>query len=207
MIRYRTVAKEATAEQLIEKSRFIAHVKPVETREEAEAFFREIRSLHRNATHNVPAFLLGEKREIQWASDDGEPSGTSGVPVLQMMDKEGITNAAIVITRYFGGIKLGTGGLVRAYTSTAKLGLAAAGICTVQERSVLEVQIGYNHLRALQNSSEDGRFQILEQAFSDSVALRLTVEPEDLESLFKRLSDLTGGQEKILSNEKVLVKI
>ena len=126
---YNTVEKEGTAEQTIERSRFIAYVKPVSSKEEADDFVAEIRRKHRDATHNVPAMVIGDKMQIQWASDDGEPQGTSGAPMVKMLTAAGITDAVIVVTRYFGGIKLGTGGLARAYTSTAKLGLEAAGIC------------------------------------------------------------------------------
>ena len=134
---YKTVAKEATAEQIIEKSRFITYVKPVSTKEEADEFIAAIKKKHKDATHNVPAMVLGEKFQVQWASDDGEPQGTSGAPIVQMLVQEGITNVVIVVTRYFGGIKLGTGGLVRAYTGSAKLGLEAAGIYEVTEKKVL----------------------------------------------------------------------
>ena len=136
MILYKTVAGEATAEQTIEKSRFITYVKPVSSREEADAFVKEIKAKHKDATHNVPAMVIGDKMQIQWASDDGEPSGTSGAPMVQMLVSEEITNVCLVVTRYFGGIKLGTGGLVRAYTSSAKLGIEAAGIKEVAERYV-----------------------------------------------------------------------
>ena len=134
---YSTVRGAASAEQIIEKSRFIAYVAPVSDREEAEAFITSIRKKHKDATHNVPAMVLGDKMQTQWASDDGEPQGTSGAPIVQMLVAQGITNVVVVVTRYFGGIKLGTGGLVRAYTSSAKLGLAAAGVCDVCERNVL----------------------------------------------------------------------
>ena len=128
---YSTVLKQAQAEQIIEKSRFIAYVSPASTKEEADAFIASIRKKHKDATHNVPAMVLGEKFQVQWASDDGEPQGTSGAPMVQLLVSEGITDVVIVVTRYFGGIKLGTGGLVRAYTSSAKLGLEAAGVCDV----------------------------------------------------------------------------
>ncbi len=102
---YKTVKKEAEAEQIIEKSRFTAHVKPVETKEEADEFIASVKSRYKDATHNVPAMVLGDKFQIQWASDDGEPQGTSGAPIVQMLVKEGITNVAVVVTRYFGGNK------------------------------------------------------------------------------------------------------
>ena len=148
---YSTVRGAASAEQIIEKSRFIAYVAPVSDREEAEAFITSIRKKHKDATHNVPAMVLGDKMQTQWASDDGEPQGTSGAPIVQMLVAQGITNVVVVVTRYFGGIKLGTGGLVRAYTSSAKLGLAAAGVCDVCERSVLTYALDYTYLAKLQN--------------------------------------------------------
>ena len=114
MILYKTVGKAAQAEQIIEKSRFITHVRPVTSREEADSFFAEIKKEYKDATHNVPAMVIGDKFQIQWASDDGEPQGTSGAPIVQMLVNEEITNVALVVTRYFGGVKLGTGGLVRA---------------------------------------------------------------------------------------------
>ena len=148
---YSTVRGAASAEQIIEKSRFIAYVAPVSDREEAEAFITSIRKKHKDATHNVPAMVLGDKMQTQWASDDGEPQGTSGAPIVQMLVAQGITNVVVVVTRYFGGIKLGTGGLVRAYTSSAKLGLAAAGVCDVCERNVLTYALDYTYLAKLQN--------------------------------------------------------
>ena len=152
---YKTVRKQAEAVQVIDKSRFIAHVFPVESREEADAFLAEIREKYKDATHNVPAMVIGDKSQIQWASDDGEPQGTSGAPMVQMMVKEGLTNLIVVVTRYFGGIKLGTGGLVRAYTSSAKLGLEAAGVCSVREMAELTVKIDYPYLAKIQNMASE----------------------------------------------------
>jgi uncharacterized YigZ family protein len=206
MLRYRTIHKQATAEQTIEKSRFVAHVKPVETREEALSFISEVRANHRGATHNVPAYVLGEKNEIQWASDDGEPSGTSGAPILQMLIKEGITNVAVVVTRYFGGVKLGTGGLVRAYTGSAKIGLLAAGICSVKEMDLITVKLEYTYIGKIQNLSEGGDFQIRDQKFEDRVTLELATEPEKTDFLMNQLLTMTGGQVQKMSLQKVMVK-
>ena len=182
---YSTVLGEASAEQVIEKSRFIAHVSPVQSREEADAFIASIRKKHKDATHNVPAIVLGEKMQVQWASDDGEPQGTSGAPMVQMLVKEGITNVAVVVTRYFGGIKLGTGGLVRAYTSSAKLGLEAAGLCDVEEMSVLTCEVEYSHLAKIQNlAGESGAmFAIEDIRYTDVVTLDLSCLPEDTEAV------------------------
>lgn len=207
MIRYKTVMKEAEAEQIIDKSRFIGHVRPVDSREEAEAFILEIRSKHKTATHNVPAFVIGEQFQIQWASDDGEPQGTSGAPMVQMLVKEGITNLALVVTRYYGGIKLGTGGLVRAYTGTAKLALEAAGICDVKELDELKVRLDYTFYGKLQNLALNGNFTIGDAVFEDTVIANLVMEPESKEEIKSMLSNLTGGNALILGENRQLVKV
>lgn len=207
MIRYKTIMEEATAEQIIEKSRFIAHVKPVESREEAEAFFAQIRAKHRNATHNVPAFVIGEKLELQWASDDGEPQGTSGAPMVQMLVKENITNVAVNVTRYFGGIKLGTGGLVRAYTSSAKLGLEAAEICDVKEQTLLKVRVDYTYYDKLQNLSASEGFFLKDAIYTDTVTVSLGMEPSYADEIKKLLSNLTGGNGQVLEETLQLVKV
>ena len=125
---YRSIYEYAEAEYVIERSRFIAHASPAATPEEARLFAAEIKERYKDATHNVPAFVCGAGKEHQWASDDGEPSGTSGMPVLKLITSEDLTNIVLVITRYFGGIKLGTGGLARAYTHAAKLANEKDGI-------------------------------------------------------------------------------
>ena len=205
MIRYSTIQKEGQAELIIEKSRFIGYVKPVETREEADTFIKEIKARHRDATHNVPAFVIGEKFQQQWASDDGEPQGTSGVPMLQMMVKEGITNVVVVVTRYFGGIKLGTGGLVRAYTNTAKAALEDAGIHQVKDQTVIVASMDYTHLGKLQNAEKDGYFVIADTAFTDVITVTLHCEPEDSDRVKGFLSELTGGKYILVEELETLV--
>ena len=207
MVKYKTVLKDAIVEQIIDKSRFIGHVKSVETREAAEDFFAEIRTRHRSATHNVTAYVIGEKFEFQWASDDGEPQGTSGAPMVQMLVKEGITNVALVITRYFGGIKLGTGGLVRAYTSTAKLALDEAKICQVKELIVLTIKIDYTFHGKLMNLAQNGQFQLRNSTFEDVVTVELTTDPESTNEIKTLVSNITGGSSIIVSESKELVKV
>lgn len=206
MIQYKTVAKEASAEQIIEKSRFIAYVKPVETREEADAFIASVRAEHKAATHNVPAMVIGDKFQLQWASDDGEPQGTSGAPMVQMMVKEGITNVCVVVTRYFGGIKLGTGGLVRAYTGSAKLGLEAAGICEVKEMSVMQVKVDYSFLSKLQNISQGGLFTIDDIIYAADVTLKIVSEIDDAEEVKSLITNLTSGSAQLISETAELTK-
>lgn len=217
---YSTIRGEASAEQIIEKSRFITYVSPAETKEEAELFIASIKKKHKDATHNVPAMVLGDKQQIQWASDDGEPQGTSGAPIVQLLVAQGITNLVVVVTRYFGGIKLGTGGLVRAYTSSAKLGLEAAGICDVCERSVLTYTLDYTYLTKLQNlaastrlsasdgdEAEDSLFAIENLAYTDVVQAELSCMPERVDDLISLIANLTGGKGSLLSEEKKIVKI
>ena len=210
MILYKTVQDEAQAEQIIEKSRFIAYIKPAYSKEEADEFIAEIKAMHKTATHNVPAFVIGDKMQLQWASDDGEPQGTSGAPIVQMFVKEGLTNLVVVVTRYFGGIKLGTGGLVRAYTSSAKLALEAAGIANVCDMAVIDVKVDYSYLAKIQNlagAGEDLEFSISDIKYTEAVTLTLSVVPEQKESLKTMLANLTAGTAEIISERIDLVKV
>lgn len=214
---YKTVRKEAEATNIIEKSKFIAHVKPVSSKEEADAFVADIKGRYKDATHNVPAMVVGDKFQIQWASDDGEPQGTSGAPMVQMLVKEGITNVAIVVTRYFGGIKLGTGGLVRAYTGSAKLGLEAAGICSVREVTSLEVRTDYTYLAKLQNMAsdtlnddetlEDTCFVINDIKYTDKVSINVLTFPEKADKMIKLLANITSGTAEVLEQKSILEKV
>jgi uncharacterized YigZ family protein len=169
MVLYRSICDYGEAEYVIQKSRFIAHAMPVTSYDEAKEYVASVKEEYRDATHNVPAIICGPKQEMQWASDDGEPSGTSGLPMLKLISGEGLTNLAVVVTRYFGGIKLGTGGLARAYTAAAKLGLDAAGRCDVMESILLRYEFDYSLISKLQNLSSDGRFDIVYPEYSDVV--------------------------------------
>ncbi len=207
MILYKTILKEAVCEQIIEKSRFIAYAKPVETKEEADAFVAEIKAKHKDATHNVPAMVIGDKLQIQWGSDDGEPQGTSGAPIVQMLVKEGLTNLCIVVTRYFGGIKLGTGGLVRAYTGSAKLVLEGAVVCEVKEAHIFEIKLDYTYLAKLQNLAANGKMILNDVFYEDMVRARITCDSEDCEEVKSLLANLTGGKVTYILDEVSPVKI
>ena len=195
---YKTVRTEASVPQTIERSRFIAHIKPVESREEAEDFIARIRAQYRDATHNVPAMVLGDKAQIQWASDDGEPQGTSGAPMVQLFTGEGLTNLVIVVTRYFGGIKLGTGGLVRAYSSSAKMAIEAAGICSVC--SVCRMNVA-------QDLSRPESFVIAETDYGEKVTLQLLCQEEDEEKVSGMLANLTSGTAQITECSRELQRV
>ena len=192
---------------VIEKSRFIGYIKPVETVEEAEAFVASIRTANRDATHNVPVYVLGEKYDVQKYSDDGEPSGTAGVPVLQMLMKEGITNVAIVMTRYFGGIKLGTGGLVRAYTGIAKEALKAAGVAEVKDMDVVLLEIQYTYHGKAENMALKGDFIIRNTLFTDKVTLEIVCDPTKTDEIIKSFMEVTAGTVKIVERRQELEKV
>ena len=219
---YKTVRKQAEAVQVIDKSRFIAHVCPVESREEADAFLAEIREKYKDATHNVPAMVIGDKSQIQWASDDGEPQGTSGAPMVQMMVKEGLTNLIVVVTRYFGGIKLGTGGLVRAYTSSAKLGLEAAAVCSVREMAELTVKIDYPYLAKIQNMASEqldleeadregeenlSNFRIANIQYTDKIEMKIQTFSGSLTNVELLFQNITSGKAEVISQKTVREKV
>ena len=207
MLLYKTISKEASAEQIIDKSRFIVHIKPVETKEEADEFIKEKKKEYKDATHNVPAMVVGDKMQIQWASDDGEPQGTSGAPIVQMLVNEGITNVAVVVTRYFGGIKLGTGGLVRAYTGSAKLGIEAAGICEVREMTSVEVSADYSLFNRIQTYKFDFDVEITDIVYTDKVSFSMVLKPELKEELKKILSNISGGAIDNLKERAVIHRV
>ncbi|MCL1809319.1 MAG: YigZ family protein [Clostridiales bacterium] len=206
MNRYKTVANEAEAEQVIERSRFIAHVKPASSKEEADEFIAMVRGSHRDADHNVPAMVIGDQFQLQWASDDGEPQGTSGAPIVQMLVKEGVTNVVVVVTRYFGGVKLGAGGLVRAYTSSAKLGLSAAGVCQVKDMLILTVKLDYTFFNRVKSAAGNEKFNIEEILYEDMVTLKLSSEPENSIRVKSLLEDISSGTCKLISESLELVK-
>lgn len=206
MLLYKTVFEYGEAEIVIQKSRFIARVMPVESYEEAQAFVAQMKQEYKDATHNVPAIICGPKQEMQWASDDGEPSGTSGLPMLKLIADTGLTNVAVVVTRYFGGIKLGTGGLSRAYTALAKAGIEAAGVCGVYESTVIDCSVEYTHLPKIQNSAKDELFEIGGIQYSDKVDMQISCMSENTEEVKSRLNNLTLGQVVIKNEENVLKK-
>jgi uncharacterized YigZ family protein len=199
LLKYRTVAGAGFSEVTIEKSRFIGHIISADSREVAEHFFAEIRKEHREARHNVPALVIGDKKQMQWASDDGEPQGTAGAPILQMIISEDITNTAIMVTRYFGGIKLGTGGLVRAYTQTAKAALADAGTAAVREATEMRIRITYPYLERLKFLCEKSGYTLNEITYSNDISAIVSAASEQEEDLKIAILGLSNGTAEFLS--------
>ncbi len=198
---YRTVLEQGSAEIVIQKSRFIAYASPASSREEAEEFIRTIRKKHYNATHNVPAMVIGDKFQLQWGSDDGEPQGTSGAPIVQMLVNEHFTNLVIVVTRYFGGTKLGTGGLVRAYTQAAKAGLAASQPAAMQDKLAISYATDYSTFSRISAFPFDGKAEIADVEYTDQVAFHLFLEESDRAAITEIMAGLTNGQIQPLGEE------
>ena len=194
MILYKTVGKAAQVEQIIEKSRFITHVRPVAGREEADSFFAEIKKEYKDATHNVPAMVIGDKFQIQWASDDGEPQGTSGAPVVQMLVNEGITNVAVVVTRYFGGILLGGGGLVRAYSHCASLAVNEADILNMYFCNTAIITMDYDLYGKISYILPEFETKLISSDFGNNVKITVNVKSELYDSFCKKLTDITSGK-------------
>jgi len=194
---YKTLLEFGESEIIIEKSRFIGYATPIESEEEAIAFIEKIKTKHRNANHNVPAYIAGENNEIQRYSDDGEPSGTAGIPALEVIKKENLKNVAIVVTRYFGGIKLGTGGLVRAYTKGAKVGLEAAKIVIKRLYELVHVKIDYTMLGKIQNEILQNGYLIKETQYDDAVHFYLYIEIDSLDQFEKQIIEWTNGRSNL----------
>lgn len=193
MQEYKTVEKEASDFFIEKKSKFIGYAKPVKTQEEAVEFISKIKSKNWDATHNVYAYVLRENN-IQRYSDDGESSGTAGVPVLDVMLKESLVDVCVVATRYFGGTLLGAGGLVRAYSHTSKIALEAAGIITMAQCSVMSAEVDYSFYDRLNILLSDFSAVILDTSFSDKVCVEFSVKENIVDLLNAKLIDVSNGK-------------
>ncbi|MBS4219316.1 YigZ family protein [Bacillus sp. FJAT-49711] len=207
LLHYFTVKKQGEHEIIIQKSRFIAHIKRVETEEEAQQFIQEIKKKHWNANHNCSAYLIGEHNQIQKANDDGEPSGTAGVPMLEVLKKRDLKDTIVVVTRYFGGIKLGAGGLIRAYGKSTSEGLNAVGVVERKLMTVMHVEADYSWLGKLENELRASRYQLKEIHYSDQVELEVYVEDAEVEKFNEWIIDMTNGQATILEGEKLYLEV
>lgn len=207
MDQYRTVHERGSDEFVVEKSTFIGHAMPIETEEEARAFIDEIKSKYKDATHNVWAYTVGESMNIQRYSDDGEPQGTAGIPTLEIIKKEDLRNVVVVVTRYFGGIKLGAGGLVRAYTKGAKIGLEAAKI--VEKRPFVKVEIGcdYTLLGKIQNELSNKGYNIRDIEYTDVVNIIVYCEKEGVDSLKDLITELSSATANFAEKDEFLLSV
>ena len=194
---YKTVLEGGTGEITEKKSRFIATVRPVKTEEEALAFLEEMKKKYWDARHNCFVYSVGLNREYTRCSDDGEPSGTAGRPMLDVILGEDIYNVAVVVTRYFGGVLLGTGGLVRAYSKAVQEGLAASRIIEKRRGIALKVTTDYTGIDKIQYIAGERNIPILNSEYTDKVVLELLIPSEDVDAVQKAVTEGTNGRARM----------
>ena len=199
---YKTIARRCEARFSEKKSEFIGYLCPVQTEEQAVAFIEEIRAMHRKATHNCYAYILRENNAARH-SDDGEPGGTAGVPIYEVLRKEGLTDVCCVVTRYFGGVLLGAGGLVRAYTKGAKDAVDAAQIKCMAEAVKLAVTVDYGLYGRLAQVFADFDARVEDERFADNVRIVLHIRAENSQKLTDKLVDVCNGAVSVEEIEKL----
>lgn len=194
---YRVVDTPGCGEYEEKKSRFIAHVYPAQSEEEAMGLIEQTRKKYYDARHNCTAYIIGRNRELKRCSDDGEPGGTAGKPMLEVLLSEGITNVVVIVTRYFGGTLLGTGGLVRAYTQAVKEGLADAGIRTMIYGVCFTLKLAYTDVGKIQYLLANEQIAIGESRYTQNVEFDLQIPKERAEEIRRKLTEATAGRIQI----------
>ena len=190
----RTIKEDGQVQEEIKKSRFICHAKRVYSEEEARDFITAIKKEHYKATHNCSAFIVGERSEIKRTSDDGEPSGTAGVPMLGVLENHNLTNVCVVVTRYFGGIKLGAGGLIRAYAGSVALAVKEIGIIEIKEQAGIAIQMSYAQYQEYGNFLKEHNLMELETTFTDQIDTMIYVNKEEKENIKSALVEFFNGK-------------
>ena len=201
---YQAVYREGRGEIVEKKSRFIATVVPVETEEEALAFVADMKKKYWDARHNCYDYDIGGRQELQRCSDDGEPSGTAGRPMMEVLLREGIHNAAVVVTRYFGGVLLGTGGLVRAYQKAVQEGLADCTLVTKQKGMLGTIETDYNGVGKIQYILGQNQVAVADTIYKEDVCMQIVVSLEQKDRIEKELTEGTGGKAEIIWEEEVV---
>ncbi|TCI77682.1 YigZ family protein [Exiguobacterium sp. SH0S1] len=189
-----TIKQDGEYEVVIQKSKFIAHFKRVTTEAEAQTFIQTIKKAHWSANHNCSAYIIGARNEFQKANDDGEPSGTAGLPMLEVLRKRNLKDTVVVVTRYFGGIKLGGGGLIRAYGGTVSEGIDAVGIVERLPMQRLTLTVDYGWIGKVENELRQSAYLLDEIVYADTVTFHISVPVEATEEALAWLVDLTNGQ-------------
>lgn len=197
------VYKGGQGEITEKKSRFIATVRPVESEDEAVSFINETKKKYWDARHNCSAFVIGKRQELTRCSDDGEPAGTAGRPMLDVLLKENIHNAAVVVTRYFGGVLLGTGGLVRAYQQATKAGLSASEIIEKKDGAVLFIRTDYTGIGRLQYMFAQEKITVMDTAYEADVLVKAVIPENDKKRIEKTIIEQTNGTAKLEWGDEV----
>lgn len=201
--KFLTIKSAAIAEIIEKKSRFIAYVEPTNSEAEAQEFLKKIRIKHHDATHNCYAFSIGEHGQLQRSSDDGEPAGTAGRPILEVIKSSGIQNVTVVVTRYFGGILLGTGGLVRAYGKAAQEGLKAAGVVELTPGEVLSLTLDYSLWNKAESYLRKQPVTLRDPLFLEKVSVLVVVPPAEKTRILKDLTELGSNQISVLELDEI----
>ena len=191
---YRTIKEDGQVQEEIKKSRFICHAKRVYNEEEARDFISVIKKEHYKATHNCSAFIVGERSEIKRTSDDGEPSGTAGVPMLGVLENHNLTNVCVVVTRYFGGLKLGAGGLIRADAGSGALAVKEIGIIEIKEQAGIQIHMTYAQYQEYGNFLKEHNLIELETNFTDQVDTMIFVDKEMKDDIKADLIEFFNGK-------------
>lgn len=197
------VYKGGQGEITEKKSRFIATVRPVESEDEAVSFINETKKKYWDARHNCSAFVIGKRQELTRCSDDGEPAGTAGRPMLDVLLKENIHNAAVVVTRYFGGVLLGTGGLVRAYQQATKAGLSASEIIEKKDGAVLFIRTDYTGIGRLQYLFAQEKITVMDTAYEADVLVKAVIQEKNKKRIEKTIIEQTNGTAKLEWGDEV----
>lgn len=191
---YKQIAKDGSAELIIKGSRFICHLKRIETEQDALQFIQNIKKEHRKATHNCSAYLIGQNDSIQRAHDDGEPSGTAGVPMLDVLKKQQLHFIAAVVTRYFGGTKLGAGGLIRAYSSSVSFALNQLGLIMHTKQALIHVKLPYSLIGKFDYFLTQHPYQVIETHYLQDVTYVCGILCKDLDTFTKQVQELLNGK-------------
>ncbi|OUZ19479.1 YigZ family protein [Enterococcus cecorum] len=191
---YFTIYQNGEHQIEIKKSKFICHLFRIENEEQAKEYIAKIKKEHYKANHNCSAYMLGENFEIQRSSDDGEPSGTAGVPMLEVLKKNQLQNTLAIVTRYFGGIKLGAGGLIRAYSTSVSEALKEIGIVQGKLQQILDIIIDYPQFGKLQNYLENEQIAIQEIDYLEQITVKVAIDINQCESFQNALIDLFNNQ-------------
>ena len=200
---YRTLLRAAQDEFIVNKSRFIGHGRPCDTEAEALAFLAEMRARYKDATHNCYAYIIGANMGVMRYSDDGEPGGTAGMPIIEVMKARGVTNCAVVVTRYFGGVLLGAGGLVRAYSQGAAVAINACGVGVMHPTARYLLEVAYPMLNRMDYFLKDQPVIVEDKAFTDVITYTLVVRCADEAAFLSRLSDASEGRAEPLRFEEL----
>lgn len=199
---YHTIQGYGESEIIIQKSRFLTYVSRAETEQQAQDFINNIKEKHKSANHNCSAYIIGEHDNIQKANDDGEPSGTAGVPMLEVLKKQGLQDTVVVVTRYFGGIKLGGGGLIRAYGKATTEGIDAAKVVERKLHHLMKISIDYTWLGKVENEVRNSVYPLKEINYAELVEVMVFTKADEEETFINWMAEMTNGQAKLELVEK-----